>query len=255
MYENYVTIANRFKEEWELFKKENEYSSADQILEICIKKKKYSSSDISNFKSTKKKLQEEDIEIFSDLFGIRKEYLAGLDHYRTTKDKEIAVIKEKSLYMAFHHLLTVLGYADLETDASDYNFSFPSNTMVFLESLKDPSLNEGVSIKDELQKENVSLILDVNKDKFIAMHDDVYKQIISEVTDFIEYKLSKIFVDSMSVPDVITDNATILRHPKTSLPLKDGMILDFEIKYTPTGELSDDTFNQTFQITERKSTR
>ena len=80
---NVQLSSERFREEWERLKKAKGNISVEKILESYVKDKEFPREYISRFKSGDKKLRDDDLKIFSELFGIRKEYLAGIDDYRT----------------------------------------------------------------------------------------------------------------------------------------------------------------------------
>ena len=235
--------SERFKEEWEYYKKDKGFSSIEQILKYTGNPMEYRIEDISRFKSGKKKLYEDDINFFAETFKIRKEYLLGIDSYRTSEDMVNAIKNKKDISFAFHQILVSLGYADLDMENDDYNGTFPENTRYFIEALKK-----------ELKDKKVTVIFDVNKDEYIAMHDSIYNSLILDVIDYIKFKMTRFFLKSEPVPSVILDDNSTPLHPKTSFKLKDGRTVEVEIRYTPTSQLNNETINNTFIITEHPPT-
>lgn len=181
-----------------------------------------------------------DFERFSQLFKVRKEYLTGLDSFRTEADKINNEIANRNLFTAFHKIFVALGYADCLMDNIDYNLTFPSNTRAFIESIKD-SLNE----------QHATLLCDVNADNLICLSKTEYESFITELTDFIEFKLAKLFMskETLTVPTVVLDDNSTLLHPKESISLKDGTTLTVDMEYTPTSELTDTTWANFIEIT------
>jgi hypothetical protein len=238
-------IIDRFSNELERYKKENNYSSVEKIIEVLGQQCEhyYNPEDFSRFKSGKRKFKDIDFERFSQLFKVRKEYLSGLDCFRTEADKINAEIANRNLLAAFHKLFVALGYADCMMDNIDYNLTFPSNTKAFIESIKD-SLNE----------QNASLLCDVNADELICLSKTEYELFIAELTDFIEFKLAKLFMskETLTVPTVVLEDDSTLLHPKETIPLKNGTALTVDMKYTPTSEFKDTILANYITITEHK---
>ena len=232
-------VAQRFKEEWNYFQKTNNFKSVEKMLEL-IKDKQYPREDISRFKSGKKTLNDEDLEIFSKLFNIRKDYLAGLSPYRTDEEVFLELQKRKKLQFAFHQVLVALGYADLQMEEDDYNITFPSNTREFIKVLQN----------SELDVENNTVICNVNNDTFVFLDNDSYKLFVSEIVDFIEFKMSKMFTYADTIPGVITEDEQPLLRPHNVVHFKDGTSTDFQIRYTPTSELTQDAVSDAFELTD-----
>lgn len=237
-------IEERFRIELERYKKENGYSSVEKIIEVLGQQCEhyYNPEDFSRFKNGKRKFREIDLERFSKLFEVRKEYLAGYDNFRTEFDKVNTEINNRNLLASFHKIFVALGYADCMMDSMDYNLTFPPNTKVFIESIKD-SLNE----------QSITLLCDVNADNLIFLSKTEYESFIMELTDFIEFKLAKLFMskESINVPSVILEDDSTLLHPNESIPLKDGTTLNFDAEYTPTSSFTDTTLTDFIEITRK----
>ncbi|MDD6035956.1 MAG: hypothetical protein PUC30_07165 [Lachnospiraceae bacterium] len=237
-------IIERFSSELERYKIENGYSSVEKIIEVLGLQCEhyYNPEDFSRFKSGKRKFKDVDFERFSELFKVRKEYLSGLDNFRTEADKINAEVANRNLLAAFHKLFVALGYADCMMDNIDYNLTFPSNTRAFIES-----------IKDSLDEQNATLLCDVNADNIICLSKNEYNIFLAELTDFIEFKLSRLFMSKevLAVPTVVLEDNSTLLHPKESISLKDGTTLIVDMEYTPTSEFTDTTLANFISITEQ----
>lgn len=237
-------IIDRFISELERYKKENAYSSIEKIIEVLENQygHHYNREDFSRFKSGQRKFKDVDLKRFSELFKVRKEYLSGLDNFRTEDDKIHAEKANRNLLSAFHKIFVALGYADCSMDNIDYNITFPSNTKAFIESIK-------VSLKEQ----HITLLCDVNADNLIYLSQTEYELFIAELTDFIEFKLTKLFMSKevLAVPTVVLEDNSTLLHPNVSIPLKDGTTLLVDMKYTPTSELTDTTLANFIKITEQ----
>lgn len=228
--------AQRFKAEWEYFQKSKNLKSVEKVLELVKDKKTYARENISRFKNGSKKLEDEDFEIFSNLFGVRKDYLAGISPYRTNMDETIEIQKRKNIRTSFRQILVALGYADLEMETEDFNFTFPSNTRGFIEFLKESEINDKV-------------ICDVNKDDYIIIDNDSYELLMHEIIEFIEFKISKFFAFAERIPDVVTEDGNPLLRPYGNIiHYKDGSSTDARIKYTPTANLTREALLDMFEL-------
>lgn len=238
-------IIERFCNELKRFKEENGYSSVEKIIEVLGQQCEhyYNPEDFSRFKSGKRKFKDVDFERFSQLFKVRKEYLAGLDDFRTEVDKINEEIANRNLFSAFHKLFVALGYADCLMDNLDYNLTFPSNTRAFIEN-----------IKDSLIENHATLLCDVNANNLICLPEMEYERFIAELTDFIEFKLAKLFMskETLTVPTVVLEDNSTLLHPRETIHLKNGTELIVDMKYTPTSEFKDTTLDNYIAITEQQ---
>lgn len=233
--------SDRFKYEIHMYKRNHGYSSIEKMAAECLEGKGYSKDAIFRYNNGNKKLHEEDFEFFSNFFGVRKEYLAGIDDYRTEEDKIHADRQAKNIRTVFHQFLIALGYADLNMDKMDYNVTFPPNTKRFLEYAKETFEKKDIS--------NISLICDVNKDNYIAFSTDFYESLIDEIAEFVKFKLSRYFrTYAESIYTVIDGNGKALPHPETIIPLTDGTSLKFTIQYTPTGDMTEDTIDRMIKM-------
>lgn len=238
----------RFCNELKRFKEENGYSSVEKIIEVLGQQCEhyYNPEDFSRFKSGKRQFKDKDLERFSQLFEVRKEYLAGLDDFRTEVDKINEEIANRNLFSAFHKLFVALGYADCLMDNIDYNLTFPSNTRVFIEN-----------IKDSLTENHTTLLCDVNANNLICLPETEYEQFIAELTDFIKFKLDRLFMSkgTLTVPMVDLENNSTLLHPRETIPLKNGTDLIIDMKYTPTSEFKNTTLGTFIAITEQQRSK
>lgn len=217
--------SERFSTEWENYKKEHNNISVEAIIKQLKSQKLYYRERFSKFKNGTAKLDNEDLAIFSSLFNIRQEYLAGIDDYRTNEDYYAARQREKGLFSGIHQILVALGYADTHMEDDDYNPTFPQNTYAFLESLKD-----------SLSENNVSLICDVNADTYVSIPTSYYEQLLTDVVDYMVFKLDKLFTNASPMPTVVMEDDSTLLHPSTSIKLKDGSSITCRIQYTPNSE-------------------
>lgn len=233
--------SERFSEELDAYKKNHNNISVEKIVDLLSPQKKYYRERFSKFRNGTVKLDEQDLDIFSNLFHIRKEYLAGIDNYRTIDDYDKAKQREKGLFAGLHQILVALGYADTYMDASDYNNTFPSNTRALLELLKN-----------DLNKNKVSLICDVNADTYVSISTDYYEQLLNDVIDYLSFKLEKLFTNSSPLPTVVSDNSTTLLHPTTDIQLKDNTSITCNIKYVPNSEYDSSSLQQAISITKHK---
>lgn len=184
--EKNTLIKKRFTEEWDNYKTNGGYTSVDNILHSVISPKYphalYQREYISRFKNGTKKLHDEDFEIFSDLFGVRKEYLSGEDDYRTEEDLKAHIEKKKRLYLSFHQLLLCLGYTDGNLLDKDFNASFPENTKAWIDS-----------VQDKFKKEEKIPLCNLYEDSYVEISNDSYAQLLQEFEDFISFKLHNLF--------------------------------------------------------------
>ena len=231
--------SERFSTEWEKYKKEHNNISVESIIDQLKPQKQYYRERFSKFKNGSVKLNNEDLTIFSELFNIRQEYLAGIDDYRTNEDFWVARQREKGLFSGIHQILVALGYADTHMEEDDYNPTFPQNTYAFLESLKD-----------SLDENNVSLICDVNADTYISIPTSYYEQMMTDIIDYMAFKLDRLFTNASPIPTVIMEDDSTLLHPSTTIRLKDGSSITVNIQYTPNSEYDTSSFQRAFSITE-----
>lgn len=232
--------SERFSAEWEKYKKEHNNISVEAIIEQLRPQKSYYRERFSKFKNDEAKLDKKDVAIFSSLFGIREEYLAGIDDYRTDEDYYAARQKEKGLFSAMRQILLALGYADTHMKDEDYNPTFPPNTHVFLEECREL-----------LKEDDVSLLCDVNADTYVAISTSYYEQLVTDVVDYLQFKLDKLFANASPMPSVEIDGKSFL-HPSTSVELKDGSFVTCDIQYTPNSEYDGASFQDACSFTEHK---
>lgn len=173
-----------FGKEWERYKHENNFRSAQDAIDNTNSISTFAPETISRYCTGKRKIPAENLELFSELFGVRTEYLSGSDPYRTIEDKKLGEKKDDTIYSAFHTIISLLGYADFDMDDADYNETFPINTQLFMDN-----------IKKDFQTNNISLIFDVNTNSFIALKNDEYDELIAEFVDFINFKIQRYFAE------------------------------------------------------------
>ena len=231
--------SERFTIEWEIYKKKNNYKSVEQIIEQVKSQKLYYREQISRFKSGKIQLGKDDIQIFSQLFGIREEYLAGIDDSRTIDDYFIFQQNRKGIFTGLHQILVALGYADTYMENDDYNPTFPQNTYAFLESLKE-----------SLSEKNTALVCDVNADTYVSISTQQYELFLNDIVDYITFKLNKLFTNAAPMPSVILEDDSTLLHPSTTIKLKDGTSLTCNIEYIPNAQYDKNSLEQAFSYTE-----
>lgn len=219
----------RFAEEWKRFKKKNKYKSNAQAVDEC-KDIIVAETTISRFCNGGRELTKENIKSFSKIFGVREAYLAGVDDYRTEEDLRKAVQWNMSMSMAFHRILVNLGYSDFLMEEDDYNFTFPSNTKAFI--LKMEELLKG--------KEEV-VLCNVEEDTAVVVSYDEMEQTVSEILDFIEFKLHCLFRNASEIPQMCDDNGKELRRPRLEVPTLDGNKVKFHMKYLPTAIITEST--------------
>ena len=82
----------------------------------------------------------------------------------------------------------------------------------------------------------------MNNDTYISLNQSTYDSLITEMIDFIKFKIESAFSRNIisSVPDCVTEDGSVFLHPHTEIELKNGDILNFDLHYTPTA-LSDRT--------------
>lgn len=210
----------RFKDELKKFKAKNGIKSNEILLEKFDSQLSiYNREALSRFSSGTRRFHIEDIERFSQLFGIRTEYLSGLDHFRTEKDKkrhdDTLLVFEKSI----HKILLCLGYADGFMEADDYNITFPENTKLFIEN-----------IKEVLNEQEYSILCSVANNTFITLSNEEYYKLLYEIMDFICFKFSSLFFKKETkIPDVITEDDNYHLHPNETIELKDGNTYTFDL--------------------------
>lgn len=172
--------SERFSVELAKYQKDHNNITYEKIIEKLAPQKRYpDSSYFSKFKSGAKKLRDDDLRIFSELFGIRREYLAGDDDYRMDEDFQKArkIAPEKGCFFSLlHQILVALGYADTYMKNSDYDDEFPKNTRDVLESLAD-----------ELNEKNFSLIVNVSANTCIAISMFEYSQVFADILNYIKF--------------------------------------------------------------------
>ena len=126
----------------------------------------------------------------------------------------------------------VIGYADTYMEDNDYNCTFPENTKVFLENYKKNCSKE------------ITAICDVYEDLYIPISVNDYKQVLLDVVDYFGFKLSRLFTDALSIPDV-----TGIR-PITNIKLKDGSSVNMRQIYVPNCELDYNTLKESWKFEE-----
>ena len=253
---NVQLSSERFREEWERLKKAKGNISVEKILESYVKDKEFPREYISRFKSGDKKLRDDDLKIFSELFGIRKEYLAGIDDYRTEIDKKRDEQKKKDIFESFHKMLIALGYAELEMKESDYNITFPENTKLFIEALNTDTSDAGLSdlevVRRRLKNNEIHLFLNVKENKWVLVPKNDYYLLLQEVIDFINFKLSKLFFNAEEVPSMLRPDGTIPLGLHNYLPLIGGKYMDVQLGYVPNGSLTKEAIGEKIKITMHK---
>ena len=218
-----------FKKEWKRFLREHDYKGTDDALdhEELLTTFRNQASTISRFCSGSRPLSADNLTLFAKLFGVREAYLSGKDPYRTQQDLALATKKKETIDAAFHTLFMNLGYADLHTTDTDYNRTFPPNTQIFIESMKQALADAGRDLR---------MMVDVDADRFVPLSPDAEQSLKNEILDFIRYKLDRLLngAGSMEVPTCILEDGSQVPHPHTRLPLMDGSSLSLDFNYTPT---------------------
>lgn len=228
--------AERFSIELDRYKKQHNNCSVEKIIDDISKlegdHKEYYRELFSRFKNGQARLEEKDLNTFSQLFEVRKEYLAGIDDYRTEPELIEAIKYQKGLFTALHQILVAIGYADTYMEDNDYNCTFPENTKVFLENYKKNCSKE------------ITAICDVYEDLYIPISVNDYKQVLLDVVDYFGFKLSRLFTDALPIPDV-----TGIR-PITNIKLKDGSSVNMRQIYVPNCELDYNTLKESWKFEE-----
>ncbi|WP_432628573.1 helix-turn-helix domain-containing protein [Brotaphodocola sp.] len=195
--------SERFSVELAKYQKDHNNITYEKIIEKLAPQKRYpDSSYLSKFKSGAKKLQKDDCDIFAELFGIRPEYLAGIDDYRTDEDlqKALEIEQEKrEISPSLHQILLTLGYIDTYYN----NYPLPENTREFLESLAD-----------ELKEKNISLIVNVNADTYIAISMSERSLVFEDIINYIKFTLEKLFTNNPVYS--VTENKKVSHHSNSS---------------------------------------
>ncbi len=96
-----------FKKEWELFLKRNNYKSTPEALRKNDDLQGYTSQreTINRFCNGKRRLSASNLEFFSKLFGVREDYLAGKDAFRTD---DVVMKLEKASEMTLESFANVV---------------------------------------------------------------------------------------------------------------------------------------------------
>ncbi len=233
--------SERFSAELSVYQKSHDNITIENLVDELMPQKKYYREAFTRFKNGKAKLKDDDLRIFSKLFNVRGEYLAGIDDYRTTEDRDNAQRKSKSLASALHQIILALGYADLEMEEKDYNPTFPLNTREFLEGCKEGLIERGVS-----------LLCNVNEDTFVSVLQDYYAQFQTDIIEYIIFKLERLFANAKSIPTCVMEDESFLIHPSTTVKQKDGSSITINMRYTPNAYYDNSTLKKAFTLTENK---
>ncbi len=223
---NHDTI---FYAEWNRFLKENNYSSTKDAIEQNEKLYGFSNQPetIARFCSGSRHLSEMHIELFSELFGVRPEYLSGKDAFRTEEDIALYKKKEETIINGLYTIFNNLGYVDLNTDRTDYNQTFPNNTIAFIESLRA-----------DLRERNTNLLIDVENNRYVLLSQNNELIFFNEILSFIQYKLGQIFNEySEEIPRCKTDSGDYLLSPHNEIRLNNEETLSIDFPYVPTARL------------------
>ncbi len=243
--------AERFKKELKEYVKRCGFKSIDKALKANPNLAMIPRETVSRYCSGTRKIQPDTCEIFAKEFGVRPEYLFGIDDYRTEADRIIGEKKKKNIFCSFHNLLVEMGYADLSMETEDYNCTFPGNTVYFLNYIKQ--LKES---SDEIG--NIEVLVDVNKDTFISISEDDYCDIVQDVIDYIGFRMNKYFATHQEepVPDCILEdenhNEKKAPHPVMRVRTKDGRECAIRRRYVPTSQLPNYQMEELLEVLEEE---
>lgn len=224
-----MTHETVFYKEWKRYLKENGLSGISEALEHTDELQQFvdQPETISRFCSGARTLSEKNLLLFSNLFKVRPEYLAGKDTFRTDDDILLYIKKTQNFLQGMRIIFNNLGYVDSYTESSDYNQTFPENTIAFIEGLRD-SLHES--------KRNI--LVDVQNNRVVPLTEESEEQFINEILSFIQYKLNKLFDDqSYEIPVCITESGEYLWSPHNEIQLKDGKTCNLDFRYISTARL------------------
>ncbi len=190
----YPKFPERFKRELDHCKKLSGIKSNEVFAEQYsdLYGFKYDRWAIEAFYKGKREPSETEIENFSKMFGIRPEYLKGIDDYRTEEALDFSDMLKDQMESLFHKLIVSLGYSDSIMSSDDYNFTFPPNTKAFIEN-----------VKQKLECDNRSkdiLLCDVTNNKYRIISQEKYSALLSEIYDYMKFKVQNFMDPSKTHP-------------------------------------------------------
>lgn len=174
--------------EWKTYKTRNNLTNKEivnELNQLDSSKRTYRREYIPRFIKGTKKFNKDDLRTFSELFGIRFEYLAGIDKYRTDEDYLKAIQNWTSIqgkiFLAFHRILVELGYTDTHK---------------------------------KCDTGSISLIVNVNANTCISIFTSAYTQLLTDVVNYMAFTLEKLFTTNSpkSVPSAIYENDSTSSH-------------------------------------------